>query len=134
MKSPMKKITVKAIAERAGINRNTFYLHYNSVDDVLKEIQNKYSVEYSNLISKYNINKDTVMLVRTFFEYMESQDDFFIKITCDSRFDYIRERMQNKTLPSPMKITRYHQVEEEKKEESPADRKKSLQRQITSRA
>lgn len=93
---PYEKITVKVIAERAGINRNTFYLHYNSVDDVLKEIQNKYSDEYSNLISKYNINKDTVMLVRTFFEYMESQDDFFIKITCDSRFDYIRERMQSK--------------------------------------
>ena len=33
-----------------------------------------------------------------------------------------RERMQNGTLPSPMKIVRYHQVTEEKKEETPADR------------
>ena len=33
-----------------------------------------------------------------------------------------RERMQNGTLPSPMKIVRYHQVTEEKKEKTPADR------------
>ena len=26
---------------------------------------------------------------------MEAQDDFFKRVTCDSRFDYIRERMQN---------------------------------------
>lgn len=91
---PYEKITVKEIAERAKINRNTFYLHYNSVDDVLKEIQNKYSMEYSNLLLNYDLNKDTGILVRTFFEYMESQDDFFKQITCDSRFDYIRERMQ----------------------------------------
>ena len=34
-----EKITVKAVTEAAGINRNTFYLHYNYVDDVLAEIQ-----------------------------------------------------------------------------------------------
>ena len=27
---------------------------------------------------------------------MEAQDDFFKRVTCDSRFDYIRERMQNR--------------------------------------
>ena len=29
---PYEKITVKGIAERTGINRNTFYLHYDSPD------------------------------------------------------------------------------------------------------
>ena len=27
---------------------------------------------------------------------MEAQDEFFKRVTCDSRFDYIRERMQNR--------------------------------------
>ena len=35
-------------------------------------------------------------LVRAFFEYMEAQDDFFKRVTCDRRFDYIRERMLNR--------------------------------------
>ncbi len=33
---PYSKITVSAIAREANINRKTFYLHYNSVDDLLK--------------------------------------------------------------------------------------------------
>lgn len=33
---PYSKITVSAIAREANINRKTFYLHYSSVDDLLK--------------------------------------------------------------------------------------------------
>ncbi len=36
-------ITVKEICERAGVNRSTFYLHYETVADLLNE-----SVEYMN--------------------------------------------------------------------------------------
>lgn len=36
-------ITVKEICERAGVNRSTFYLHYETVEDLLGE-----SVEYMN--------------------------------------------------------------------------------------
>ncbi len=93
---PYEKITVKAITEAARINRNTFYLHYNCVDDVLAEIQAKHSSEYSAIVSGFDQLNDTDKLVRTFFEYMEAQDDFFKRVTCDSRFDYIRERMQNR--------------------------------------
>ncbi len=93
---PYEKITVKAITEAAKINRNTFYLHYNCVDDVLAEIQAKHSSEYSAIVSKFDQLNDTDKLVRSFFEYMEAQDDFFKRVTCDSRFDYIRERMQNR--------------------------------------
>ena len=93
---PYEKITVKAITEAAGINRNTFYLHYSCVDDVLAEIQAKHSSEYSAIVSGFDQLKETGKLVRSFFEYMEAQDDFFKRVTCDSRFDYIRERMQNR--------------------------------------
>lgn len=93
---PYEKITVKAIANRAKINRNTFYLHYETTDDVLREIQMSYSSQYIEIIKNYDYTKNTPELVRSFFEYMESQDEFFRKITCDSRFDYIREKMQNR--------------------------------------
>ncbi len=36
-------ITVKEICERAGVNRSTFYLHYETVADLLEE-----SIEYMN--------------------------------------------------------------------------------------
>lgn len=107
---PYEKITVKEIAGRAKINRNTFYLHYETIDDVLKEIQSDYSERYMKIISGYNLIHDQKEIVRTFFEFMEAQDDFFKKITCDSRFDYIREKMQRKVMantePKTEKIQR----------------------------
>ena len=63
---PYEKITVKAITEGARINRNTFYLHYNCVDDVLAEIQAKHSSEYSAIVSGFDQLKDTDKLVRFF--------------------------------------------------------------------
>ena len=30
-------ITVKEICEKAGVNRSTFYLHYETIDDLLME-------------------------------------------------------------------------------------------------
>ena len=98
MEMPYEKITVKALAERAFINRNTFYLHYESTDDVLREIQADYMERYLKLVEPYNIMDHQRDVVRCFFEFMESQDDFFKKITCDSRLDYVREPMQRKVL------------------------------------
>ena len=30
-------ITIKEICAKAGVNRSTFYLHYNNIDDLLRE-------------------------------------------------------------------------------------------------
>ena len=62
----------------------------------------------------YEFMKNTMQTDKMIFAITEDQ---YLNAT-----KLFRERMQNKTLPSPMKITRYHQVEEEKKEESRADR------------
>ncbi len=43
-----EQISIKELTERARINRKTFYLHYNSLDDLLKELQNKMA---ENLLS-----------------------------------------------------------------------------------
>ena len=95
---PYEKITVKAISDRAKINRNTFYLHYEAIDDVLFEIQGDYMSRYLETVRDLNFIEHQEKIVRTFFEFMEAQDDFFKRITCDSRFDYIRERMQKKVM------------------------------------
>ena len=91
-----EKVTVKAIADRARINRNTFYLHYETTDDVLREIQAEHSAEYIGRVKNLTYTENLGELVRNFFEYNEAQDDFFKRVTCDSRFDYIREGMQKK--------------------------------------
>ena len=36
-KKPLEYITIREICETAGVNRSTFYLHYENISDLLKE-------------------------------------------------------------------------------------------------
>ena len=47
-------ITVKEICEKAGVNRSTFYLHYETIDDLLNE-----SIEYITNKFMNFFNKDS---------------------------------------------------------------------------
>ena len=40
-KKPIQEITVREICERTGINRSTFYNHYQDVYDLLEQIENE---------------------------------------------------------------------------------------------
>ena len=49
-------ITVKEICDKAGYNRSTFYLHYESIDDLLDEsIRYVMSKFYNKFEAKYNV-------------------------------------------------------------------------------
>ena len=49
-------ITIKEICEKAGVNRSTFYLHYETLDDLLKE-----SLSY--IFSKFQAKYDSLSLI-----------------------------------------------------------------------
>lgn len=46
-------ITVKEICKKAGVNRSTFYLHYETIDDLLNE-STQYINEHFNTHMKHN--------------------------------------------------------------------------------
>ncbi|MGB5824691.1 MAG: TetR/AcrR family transcriptional regulator [Proteocatella sp.] len=48
-----KDITVKDIADRADINRGTFYLHYKDTYDLLEKIENGILMEFQDMIDTY---------------------------------------------------------------------------------
>ena len=59
-KKDYEYIKVKEICERAGVNRSTFYLHYDTIDDLLQECIeniNKKFISYFNNESKDFVEK-----------------------------------------------------------------------------
>lgn len=54
LEKDMQKITVSDIAERAVINRSTFYLHYADAKEVLDDIENNISEIVHNCFSKFD--------------------------------------------------------------------------------
>lgn len=43
---PKERITVKALCERAELNRSTFYLHYETLDDLICELEQAWIDEH----------------------------------------------------------------------------------------
>ena len=41
-----ERISIKELTQRARINRKTFYLHYNTLDDLLREMQNEMAQDF----------------------------------------------------------------------------------------
>ena len=52
-KKDIEFITITEITKKAGVNRTTFYLHYDNIDDLLGE-----TIAYINqeFVSSFNIN------------------------------------------------------------------------------
>ena len=62
-------ITIKEICEKAGVNRSTFYLHYESIDDLLEETINNTNKKFQDAFDNKTINPIT----------LPKEDLFFIK-------------------------------------------------------
>lgn len=45
----IQQISVTELCGRAGINRTTFYKHYNTPNDILEELERKYAAEMAQL-------------------------------------------------------------------------------------
>ena len=53
MEMDYKDITVKALVERAMINRNTFYLHYSGTAELLKSLEDDLLSELQELVDSH---------------------------------------------------------------------------------
>lgn len=62
------QITVKELAQRAQINRKTFYLHYDSLDELLGELQEELAEHFIRQKVSYRSMEDIRALIRLFFE------------------------------------------------------------------
>lgn len=82
-------ITVKEICEKAGVNRSTFYLHYESMDDLLSE-----SIEYvgSKIQSKYNNKVIDKQVIKT------SKLEDLLLITPEYLLPYLEFVKENKAI------------------------------------
>ncbi len=115
-KKPLNKITVKDIAEECGINRNSFYYHYNDIPSLLEEI---FTEEAETLVT--NQKEST-----TFYEQLLSAVDFAIEnraavyhiYNSASRemFERYLEKISNKTVSSYIsQVSRDYNISERDK-------------------
>ena len=77
------KVTVKGVTERAGINRKTFYLHYESIetlfDEVLGEVMDEF---FATCEVTPEVPEDMAGHAERFFLFMASQPQLVETLVC----------------------------------------------------
>ena len=105
----LKKITIKELAARADIDRKTFYLHYDSITQVVEEIQAEILEEVSMLLSEFDLSSpsfDTVGFFHKLNSYVEEQASTYRALINADRYNFLSRKLQ-KELRDTM-IETYH--------------------------
>lgn len=116
---PLSKITVIELCERAGINKSTFYLHYKSMEDCVKQCFEFFTnkiIEIGNGVTyeefataPENMVKATLDLVENNLKYFEAFKD---SVIYDSGIRLLKEKLV-KTICENNNLTienNYHEV------------------------
>lgn len=100
---PYEKITVKDLSLAAKINRKTFYLHYNTLDDLLLELRNELSLKLFDIISQFEIPTDLKLMIQTIYEYWRSSSEIDLKI-----LDLASAHSSKLTLSEQLRNQKFH--------------------------
>ena len=95
LQKEVEHITVKELCEKSMINRRTFYLHYDSIYDLLAEILEDMSRDFIEYTSDYDHFSNIDRIVKDYFEFTNS-NPLYEKLNNNPELDYIREQLNDK--------------------------------------
>lgn len=92
-------ITVKKLTETAGINRKTFYLHYDSIDDFSNTIVDDVSGKFIDIITAKPL-KETLSkpgyIFDSVFDFFEQSRDFYTFMMTSDEYGFISRKVELK--------------------------------------
>ena len=104
------RISISDIARKADIDRKTFYLHYDSVDQVLSDYLDERMVYIDSLLEKYHYfdNPFDVETIYMITEETQRNDDIkYLKLIAgNSAYDELWLRIQMKISEAAVKLNR----------------------------
>ena len=97
-KRPFEEILVVDVVNQADINRSTFYLHYQSLSDVLGALEDRCISLLSPLGTPHS-QKDSIQLATSLYDLLESNLPLFkgVLLSAGPRFD---EKLRDLFFPS----------------------------------
>lgn len=97
LKMNFEQITIKALCEKSMINRRTFYLHYNSIDDIMAEVLEEMSLEFIKYTDGYDHFANPERIVKDYFQFT-NQNPLYEKLNNNPDLDYIREKLNTRVV------------------------------------
>ena len=70
-------ITVQELTNKDKIDRKTFYLHYNTLDDLLKSIQNELANKFNERVKGLDPLNDLEQITKEFFYFSNEEGKYY---------------------------------------------------------
>ena len=93
----LEQITIKELCEKSMINRRTFYLHYNSIDDIMTDVLEEMAVSFIEYTNDYDHFSNPDKIVRDYFEFTNA-NPLYEKLNNNTDLNYIREQVSVKVV------------------------------------
>lgn len=93
-----ESITVKELTERAMINRKTFYLHYETIDALLEELQQEIVDSFTSQNISYKSMDDIKCIIRYFYEYAVKMPKLHERLLSSGSYEYIGDRINARIM------------------------------------
>lgn len=93
-----KDISVKELCARAMINRKTFYLHYESMDALLGELQDEIADKFISRKISYKSLADIKAIIRVYFETTANMPKLHERLLCSGSYQHIGESISRRIM------------------------------------
>lgn len=119
---PVDKITIKDLADRAEINRTTFYRHYEDIYDLLESIEDEILHEILEMMQSFHPNKEDEVTLKYF--------NCFCQFIYDNRLIYkvLTTQQETKFIHKVLGIVGKYQEARRQNKEQGNNKDSSLQR------
>ncbi len=103
------KITVKALCDKAELNRSTFYLHYYEPNDILKEIEDEIMGSLSEYLSRIGSQRegDEVEYIIRLLDYIKDNDKVFRTLLLDNDNPYFTRKFVKTALDRMFSVIKF---------------------------
>ena len=81
-KKPFEYITISEICEKAGVNRSTFYLHYQDQFELLADIEKDVLENTEKALGNFDGSLNTKEGIAVFLEYLKKNKETFGVLLC----------------------------------------------------
>lgn len=96
LKKDFEEISVTEVVKEAGVNRSTFYAHYNNMTEVLEEIETRVA---EGIINSFLSYKESVMenptpFLRSIAALLQKDFDFYKRLICANVGSHFIDRLR----------------------------------------
>ena len=93
-----EKVTVTMLAKKVDMNRNSFYIHFNTINDVFNEIEDVFINKYRALLAEkpfLEIILRDQHFHNTFEDFLNRESEYVNMILSIGRSDFLVHKIQN---------------------------------------